>query len=307
MAFKDFQDLRAADAQAWVTHGLADVRALHFLRALVACGGNVWVIGPENMAEPFAAMLAREALGPESASACGSGSENANPSVLKGDMSDIAQGLARGRSLVAWSDASHWQRALMRFELAIESALGREARALDVLASLDCVVEVFSASSGTPGMGDVVEIALVDEGYKPTVLFQTRAVLESVRVWDLVGHPQTLSLLVKHGLHHVCSLFSSTSEEPSFENPPSSSVPDPSFKIRKKDPWRHEKAIAFAEDVDMDDLSVSGSEQDVPGWELDLMSEDDLETLQTENQRLQQEAEMAAQYGFGPPPPTETD
>ncbi|MBC7793732.1 MAG: hypothetical protein H7Z43_08485, partial [Clostridia bacterium] len=94
--------------------------------------------------------------------------------VWSRDVYELGHLMSATSGLVGWVEARRLERALMRYEAAVDSASPHAQSPLQVLAGIDLVVVVRSGGPGiAPRVHEIAEITMSQDGYRPQLLFST--------------------------------------------------------------------------------------------------------------------------------------
>ncbi|MEO1483777.1 MAG: hypothetical protein AAFU77_16840 [Myxococcota bacterium] len=210
-----------------------------------------------------------------------------------------------GGALVSWIGASRLDQALMRYEAAFERADPRLNAQLQVLVSVDLVVTL---SGGR--VHHIAEVAMVEDGYRPRLLFAPgeAPMQNSLVPVDVPSFVHELRVAgqgpLAEELIHAAGAFVPPAD-PVTPRPtvPSTASPPPVGSVAgssvPKRPSGPSAAIA-RRSVSVEDME-SLRDAPPPGWELDQLGDEDLPTLESEEQTAD-DAVLAATYGLAPPP-----
>jgi len=292
--------------------------AARALSAALTLGRNILVVGPYAVAADLLAALLAEG---RRAAVVGNPGDAVPPAwpLLTCGAEALAYGadrigawslgaaevhalMSRHSGVVAWIDARRLDRALIRFEAALNTEHPAAPTPLQILAALDLVVVV--SEQGGPRVTEVAEIDLVEDGYRPRLLFA--AGLPPVPTALVpVGRPSFLAELDRAGMTVLADELRHAVVAPSVETPVRpplpSAVVEPS--ARRAPSERREAAAAGVAAAARAPRLVESTLADpntTPGWELDRGDADDSEVDSSTSSP--DDAVMAAAYGLGPPP-----
>ncbi len=212
------------------------------------------------------------------------------------------------RSLVAWIGASRLDRALVRYEAAIEGASPRSNAQMQVLAGLDVIVTVQRSSDG-PRVREIAELVMMDDGYRPHLLFAGGAppmqnTLVPVELptfaheLRVAGHG-VLAEELEAAVGEVPPRPPQAAPAPPMRSASIEAAVAPSRPGPAPTPVQTAMSV-FSRPLDageMEDLR----EATPPGWELDQLGDEDL-PQEDYGEGSADDAAMAATYGLAPPP-----
>ncbi|MEO0812686.1 MAG: hypothetical protein AAFY60_07470 [Myxococcota bacterium] len=208
------------------------------------------------------------------------------------------------RALVGWVGSARLDRALIRYEVALERSEPRANAQMQVLAGLDLVVTVHRSADG-PRVREIAELAMSDEGYRPRLLFATGAppMQKTLIPVDLPGFVHEL-----HGAGHgvlaeelEAAVGHIVGTRPPAQAPAPASPPPAAAPVPAPSPARSESGMSvFSRPLDSGELRDL-REAPAPGWELDQLGDEELPDVQYEEGTID-DAALAATYGLAPPP-----
>ena len=289
--------------------GFMSLLAARFLTAALSLGRNILVAGPWSLTTQIIATLVNEGRRPallasprealprrwehvaDAAAAREYGADRIGGWSLSAQALVEAMGQLSG--MIGWVDARRLDRALIRFEAGAEVLANRGNTPLHVLAGLDLVV--VASQEGGPRVRQIAEITLIDEGYRPQLLFASGIPPAPTALMPLAS-PSFLGELALAGHTVLADELQAASRQ---KTPPSQTtsarVSKPSAPPVERRPVVHEPAPPAVE-LGPDALSQ-------PGWELDRLehssSHDPAASAPT---TTEEDATLAATYGLGPPP-----
>jgi hypothetical protein len=315
MALGDLLVLRAPPrasrgSQALAEEGLISELAARLLTTAVGIGRNVLVVGPFGVALQLVAALAADGKRPcvigrpddavppqwpllaSPREADVYGADRAAAWSL--DPPELASLMHRRSGVVGWLDAPGLERALTRFEAAFA-----QSPPLHVLGSLDFVVVVSRVPH--PRVAQIAEIVLVDEGYRPRLVFAS-GLMPIPAALVPVGLPAITTELAAAGfgvlaeeLRHAAPRLPAAARAGEQEAP---------NEREPATPWpRATRSLAQEAPASVgppEDSRASPS----PGWELDRLDEASLSSELADGgaNTSAEDASLAATFGLGPPP-----
>ncbi len=195
------------------------------------------------------------------------------------------QALRAASGVAAWIEARRLDRALLRFEAEAEQAGGASAP-LHVLAAIDLVVVMAGAR-----VREVAEIELVDNGYRPRLLFAS-GLPPVPDALVPVAPPTFLAELTQAGFRVLADELAHIGGGRRQERTEAPTVPLPK---------RAGPVAAPAFDAPPVPIDPALADAPPPGWELDRLAHEPGEV--GEGAVSAEDAELAASFGLGPPPP----
>lgn len=290
-----------------VAQGCLSDLARQFLDATLATGRNVLIAGSPYVARPLIASLTQAGRAP----ALWAPRSGTVPVDLPGlsTAQELLDGafdrvggwlltpaqavevLETNSGVVVAIDASRLDRALMRFELAASRhSASPGSGTLQVLAAVDVVVVL--ARPPTLKVQQIAEVVLVNEGYRPQILFST----------GLPPMPQALVPLATPSFARdlVTNGYADFVEELRHAAPAATHDDAPTrhyVPAQQVAPSRSAAAVPHNVVRPVSSVPVNGP---APGWELDEGS--DTESSEPLHEQSAEEATIAATYGLGPPP-----
>jgi len=286
-----------------------------FLAASCGLGRNVLVAGPWGAGVELIAALLSEGQRPALVGRPGDAVPPAWPVVQADELlafgpdrvgawslaaHELVPVLGRASAVIAWIDANRLDRALVRFEAAVEQAFQGATAPLQVLAGIDLVVIL--GDVGGVRVRQIAEICLAEEGYRPRLLFATDVPPVPTALVP-VGAPTFLDDLARGG-HHV--LADELRHAVPMEQPtaPAASAPAPAPEVASEPQQQRPEPVRVVPVMDVPvapTLDPALADAPPPGWELDQIDEEvageDVATSSPEA------AALAASFGLGPPPP----
>jgi hypothetical protein len=233
--------------------------------------------------------------------------------------------MRRMGGVIAWIDARRLDRALMRFEAAVDGG----ASPLQVLAALDLVMVV--TDLGAPRVMEIAEIDLVEDGYRPRLVFAS-GLPPVPNVLVPVAAPSFVAELVQAGLgvladelRHAVPSRNETRAAPEprkaapraeprearepRENREPRAEPRESREPRVEPRESRESRIEPRQDIleaaaaaaPAPQIDQSLADAPPPGWELDQVPDDQLGPGES-GTASPDDATLAAAFGLGPPP-----
>ncbi|MBN1961601.1 MAG: hypothetical protein JW841_11700 [Deltaproteobacteria bacterium] len=302
--------------------------SLQLLMALAADGKRPMVIGGDYDAVPITWPHSNDA----NAITCYGADRIASWSLPPTQLINL---LSKHCGVIAWLEARNLSKALMRFEAALDHNHATPAP-LQVLTAIDMVVVVNDIPNTK--VVEVAEIALVESGYQPRLLFSTGiAPLPSALV--PMAPPSFIAEIAQAGFAVLADeLHNASASQVAANASIAPSISNVSPPILPKDPLADSSIVSDSVIINenagiLTDLSTSNntakilrdrlqqkaaqiraaeqaslaqpSDDSAPGWELDRLPDETNELPSDQSEFVSSSAEdamMAATYGLGPPP-----
>jgi hypothetical protein len=269
--------------------------AADFIGALLADGERPCVVGRPEDAVPAAWPLFAE-----SRQALLYGADRIGSWSLP--TSALPELLGSRNAVIAWVDARRLDRALIRYEAAAAPA-GSSPAPIHVLAAIDLVVVL--EDFGGPRVAEIAEIALVEDGYRPRLLFASGRPPVTSALIPLAA-PSFINDLERSGqtvladeLRHADASRAAAPSSP--VNAVAAAPRHPARGERLVVPARPDVAAAEPPPSVVSPPRASELvDAAVPGWELDQAGDD--ATTNEVGAVSADDAALAATYGLGPPP-----
>jgi len=305
---------------ACVQDGLMSSLAAQCLDAAVSLGRNVLIVGPRACAWELIAALVGSGIRPALAGRTAelvpkrwahvkslAQARNLGPDRLAAwsiGPASIARLMGSYSGVVAWSPAVRLDQALMRFEAAIERRTPHVSTPLQVLAAIDLIVLVGRTPERIRVRG-IYEIRLAEDGYRPTPLFVSGLMpapdaLVPVATPSFVDEIALLSdPVLADELRHAVP---SAAQEPAPFVPEAEAEPQVERERMRPAPRvRRAAAPLVPSIVTRRTAPPPRPDAPPPGWELDQLSDDQLQEM-APAAGTSDDAAMAAAYGLAPPP-----
>ena len=219
---------------------------------------------------------------------------------------EVVRLLTTASGAVALIEARRLDRALVRYEAAAERlSEGRGTTPLSVIAGVDFVVVV--SGEGGPRVREVAEIAMVEDGYRPRLLFAS-GVPPVPSALVPVAEPSCLEELARAGFgvlvdelrHATQDLTAAAPCLPSRPAHQSTPVPAPPPRSSVARVASGATIVEAAPSPPRFDPALEDAPP--PGWELDRLPEESTDPG-SGGSRSTEDAALAATFGLGPPPP----